>query len=346
MKETMKALRYMGAKEVILENVSIPKPKTGEVLIEVHYAGICGSDLIIYKGKHPRAQEGLIMGHELSGIVVSDKSHFAKGTAVTMNPLISCGHCPACKRGDRHVCETLKLYGIDEAGGMAEYICVPESAVVPLPKGISLQEGAIVEPLAVVVHALREVNYKIGSSCVVFGCGTIGLLTAMALRYYGAHHLYLVESNDKRRAYAESLGFRTMDPQTHDIEALVKVKNNGYGMDYVFDCAGVQAVADLLPKVVCSKGHIVVIANYKDEPSVDFQMGMFKEFLIQFVRVYRQEDFEIAAQLIKETDVFNAIITNIFNLDEVDEGFTYVSTPNNNAIKVLYNVRGKADTNE
>ena len=150
----MKSIQYTAAKRVEVGEKAKPEPGPGEVLIKVAYAGICGSDMIIYQGLHSRAQAPLIMGHEFSGVIEGGHSALPPGTPVTVYPLLSCGHCQPCRNGYAHVCDTLKLIGIDCDGGMAEYVKVPEEKIVPIPAGLSLKLGAFIEPGAVGVHAV------------------------------------------------------------------------------------------------------------------------------------------------------------------------------------------------
>ena len=115
----MKSIVYRSAQEVTVEEQAVPVPGPGEVLIKVAYVGVCGSDMIVYQGIHSRAKAPLIMGHEFSGTIESAHPTLAKGTAVTVYPLLTCGHCDPCRNGSAHVCNTLKLIGIDGDGGMA-----------------------------------------------------------------------------------------------------------------------------------------------------------------------------------------------------------------------------------
>jgi threonine dehydrogenase-like Zn-dependent dehydrogenase len=134
---TMNAALWMGAEQVAYQRIERPTAGPGEALVRVAYGGICGSDLTIYLGMHPRAKAPLIMCHEFAGTIVSaDGDAFAPGTPVAINPLLTCGHCYACRSGIPHVCESLGLVGIDADGGFGEYVAVPLHTVRPLPAGL------------------------------------------------------------------------------------------------------------------------------------------------------------------------------------------------------------------
>lgn len=308
----MKAIVYHGAESISVEEIAKPQPAEGWALVKISHAGICGTDLNIYAGTHPRAAAPLVMGHEFSGILESDNvPNIAKGSRVTVYPLLSCGHCAPCQNGDGHVCNDLKLLGIDCDGGFAEYVSVPVESVIPLSDDVSNKMGALVEPVAVCVHALRERGFRAGDNALVFGCGTIGLCTAITLRVFGASSILMMENDAGRAALARSMGFEVVDPTEVDIEPFCKEKTEGNGFDWVIDCAGVAPVAAVLLDAVKVKGHVLIIAAYKKPAALPLIKGMFKETDISFVRVYRRNDFAIAAKMVASDADFEKVITHV-----------------------------------
>lgn len=334
----MKAIIYEGPRKVSVKNVTDPIAKDGEIMVKITYAGICGTDLNIYAGTHPRAKAPLIPGHEFAGITMTEGKHIPKGTRVAAYPLLSCGHCEPCTTGNEHVCDTLGLLGIDCDGSMAEYVPVAEEKLVILPEKMSDKLGAFVEPVAVTVHALRETGFVPGSNAVVFGCGTIGLSTALTLRLFGALSVTMVETDESRSALARSMGFEVYNPIGQDMEAFAREKTNGIGFDWVFDCAGVQPVADALLDVVKVRGKIVVVAAYKKPAALPLIKGMFKETSISFIRVYRYKDFAIAANIMQKEPAYEKIITHLLPLEEAQKGFDLLTTPGTGAVKVMYKI--------
>ena len=332
----MKAIVYKGASEIEVKNIAMPEVAEGWVLIRVSHAGICGTDLNIYAGTHPRAKAPLVMGHEFSGVVEQDAPGLSKGTRVTVYPLLSCGECKPCTTGNAHVCNTLKLLGIDRDGGMAEFVVAPLSTIIPLSDKVSDKLGAFVEPIAVAVHAIRENNFIPGDNALVFGCGTIGLATALTLRKFGATEVVMVETDETRADLAREMGFEVFNPITQDVNKLAHEKTDGNGFDWVYDCAGVQPVADLLFDLVRVKGHIVIIASYKKPAALPLIKGMFKETSILFTRVYRLEDFSIAAKLAAEEPLFEKIITHVLPVHEAQKGFDLLTTKGTGAVKVMF----------
>ncbi|MDR3121561.1 MAG: alcohol dehydrogenase catalytic domain-containing protein [Clostridiales bacterium] len=332
----MKGILYEGAGAVNVRELAEPAPRAGWALIKVSHAGICGSDLNIYAGTHPRAKAPLVMGHEFSGRLMEDAGGLKKGAFVTVNPLLSCGECQPCRTGNSHVCDTLKLVGIDCDGGMAEYAAAPSSMLVPLPEGVGGKLGALVEPVAVAVHAIREQGFVPGDNALVFGCGPIGLVVALTLRLFGAASVTMAEVDQKRADAARGMGFLVVNPAETDMEKFAKEQTLGVGFDWVFDCAGVQKVADALLDVVRVRGVIVIVASYKHACTMPFFKGMVKETSIRFVRVYRPKDFRIAAGVISKLPEYEKIITHVLPAEEARRGFELATTPGSGAVKVMY----------
>ena len=332
----MKAIQYVDANKISVNDIPMPEVKEGWGLIKVSHAGICGTDLNIYMGTHPRAKAPLVIGHEFSGVLENDICGLKKGTRVTAYPLISCGNCTPCKEGNKHVCNTLGLYGIDADGGMAEYVTIPGDQIIPIPDDMSDALGALLEPIAVCVHTLRERNFVPGNNALVFGCGTIGLCLALTLRLFGARDIVLVETDEARIKIAREMGFEVVNTMETDIMEVVKEKTNGDGFDHVYDCAGVQPVADMLLDTVKVKGQIVIVASYKKPPQLPLFKGMAKELSIEFVRVYRQSDFVVAAQIASKEPLFEKVITHVLPCDKAQEGFDLLFTKGTGAVKVMY----------
>ena len=332
----MKAIQYLGANKLEVTNVPMPEAPEGWALIKVSHSGICGTDLNIYGGGHPRAKAPLIMGHEFSGILEYDTDTMKKGDRVTIYPLISCGKCAPCQSGNSHVCNTLGLYGIDKDGGMADYAIVPQENLVKLPDGISMEMGALIEPIAVAVHTLRDTGFIPGDNALVFGAGTIGLCVALTLRLFGAREVIVVESDDSRLKLAKELGFETVNPIESDIVSFTASKTNRNGFDHVYDCAGAAPVAMSLLDVVKVRGQIVIVASYKKPAELPLFKGMVKEASIHFVRVYRKKDVEIAAEMAVKEPLFNKIITHILPVEEAQKGFDLLLTKGTGAVKVMF----------
>lgn len=329
---SMKAIVYEGPNQVACREIPVPVEKEGWVTIQVSHAGICGSDQTIYRGKHPRAKAPLVLGHEFSGYITRDMGDFRKGDLVTVFPYLPCHNCERCKNGQFHVCQNLKLIGIDLDGGMAEYVSVPEWTVCKVPESCTPAQAAFIEPVGISVHAARKGGYRPGDSVVIFGAGGIGMATAITLRQFGANPI-IAEPNPLRLALAKEMGFDVLDPKQDTIQQIY-ARTGGIGADFVYDCAGAQPVIDLLPDAVRINGTIVIVAGYKDPPAMNFQKGMFREFTIQFVRNCTREDFEIATRLMGQGLGYDRLLNYIVDIEKGAEGFA----PPPSAYKVIFEV--------
>ena len=215
----VKALVFTAPGQVELLDVPEPDPAPGEVLVEVRAAGICGSEL--HGARRPGfRQPPLIMGHEFAGIG-------AGGEAVVVNPILSCGRCAECRRGLRHVCREREIIGVHRAGGFAERVAVPASALRPLPAGLPWEAAALIEPAANAVHAWNQAGRALdasgaggadgapgaeGARVAVIGCGAIGLLCAATALSGGAGRVEVTDLSPARLAAAQRLGAEVADP--------------------------------------------------------------------------------------------------------------------------------------
>lgn len=296
----MQAVIFNGTPTPQVVDVPIPTRERGQVLLRVLRAGICGTDLSILSGKHPRARAPLIMGHEIAAVIeqADADSGFAAGELVTVEPILSCGHCPACRSGVPHVCDTLKLYGIDAPGGMADFMVVATDRVVRVPESLGPDEVVFVEPTAVAVHAVRLSGIRYGDRVGVLGGGPIGVLVAMAAARAGAGSLFVAEPEPGRRTMIESLGFKTLDPASVEMVHAARRWNGGADLDVVFECAGAQPSIDTATQLLRSRGRLVQVAMPKEPRTFNIIDLTFKELTVQGVRVYEAFDFNRALELL------------------------------------------------
>jgi (R,R)-butanediol dehydrogenase/meso-butanediol dehydrogenase/diacetyl reductase len=323
----MKAAVIKSVNTVKVCDVGKPKVKNGHVLLKIAYSGFCGpTDMGIIEGMHPRAKFPLIFCHEFSGIIeeTGDCCSFKKGEEVTVNPLITCNECRTCRQGNSYVCESLKLIGIDCDGGFAEYCLVPQENLVRLPPGMPLKLAALAEPVAVGIHAVRGSAFKTGDSAMVFGAGPIGLITATCLKTAGAGGIIVVEKDEKRLAFAKSLGFEVVS----DLEEFKKLSRGA--IDEIFDTTGAPALLDHAVDLVKIKGFIAIVGKFDEPAPVNLHDVLFKELTIKGFRVYRSEEFDHAVKLISQNpQYFKKLITNVYSLDQINDAIVAFKTRKN-----------------
>lgn len=341
---SMRAAVWTATDEVRVQDVPLPDVPDGWALVKIAYNGICGTDLSILHGKHPRAQAPLVMGHEMSGWVErAGASGPAEGALVTVEPLISCGECKACRDGHGHVCRRLGLYGIDAPGGMAQYVALPPEVLHEVPAGVDPRTATLAEPLAVAVHALNLSGMERGDTVAVFGAGPIGILTALVARHEGAGQVVITEPSPWRRQVAAELGF-TVVPEGSTMAETLAPLTGGEGADTTFDSAAHPSVAAELAAVTRVLGRIVVVGVYKQPTPLDLQAVCFKEQSLVGVRVYTSADVARAIELIASGALaLDRFPTKAFDLADVSAAFE-AATSGQDCLKVLVTpLDGEAD---
>lgn len=330
MADKMRALVWEGNDTPVFRNIDKPSAGKGQVLLRILRAGICGTDLSILGGKHPRAKAPLVMGHELAAEVVAlgdsveedETAGLKNGSIVTIEPIISCGECVACKSGFPHVCSTLKLYGIDVPGGMAEYMTVTADRILPARQGMDPDLVVMAEPLAVAVHAVRTSGIRYGDSVCVIGGGPIGLLIALVARQTTPQEIIVSEPQESRRKVAAALGLTVVNPIETPLEEVIVEKTAGRGADICFESAGSQQAINSSTKVLRPRGTLVQVSMPKDKRTFNIVDLTFKELVVRGVRVYEALDFEKALNYLCDSpDLFRPFMSRLYEMDEVQDAF-------------------------
>jgi (R,R)-butanediol dehydrogenase / meso-butanediol dehydrogenase / diacetyl reductase len=320
----LKAAFYEG-NELIRIGECIPvAPAAGEVQVRVSHCGICGTDLHVFHGAMDhRVTKPAIIGHEMSGVIESlsaDVSGWAVGDRVTVRPLDSCGACPACKAGHSHICQQLKVIGVDRPGAMQGLLTVPAPTLHRLPDALSLKEGALIEPVAVACHDVRLGEVKADEFVVVLGGGPIGALIALVAQRKGARVL-VSEVNPFRIMLLQGLGIEVADPAETDLVAVVEEQTGGAGADVVFEVTSSKAGAEMMTRLPRVRGRIVIVAIFSQPPQVDLFKFFWREISLRGARVYEAQDFEEAIALAASGALPLAkLITNVCPLDDLEWG--------------------------
>ena len=321
----MRAACYAGDRTLTVVEREPRAPAAGEVAIDVAYTGICGTDLHIFHGAmDKRVTMPAVLGHEMSGAISAlgeGVEAWSVGDHVTVMPLGNCGHCPACLRGNTHICHNLNFLGIDSPGSMQGSWTVPERLVIPVPENLSLEHAALAEPTAVAVHDVRRAGLKEGERARVVGGGPIGLLVACAARARAAD-VIVVELSEPRRALASELGLRTVDPAAEDLDGFVAEWTGEAGADVSFEVSGAVAGIETALQSLAVRGRMVVVAIHSTPPPVNLHRVFWRELTIIGARVYERQDFEEALRLLAEGAIpADALITRVEPLDEVAAAF-------------------------
>lgn len=334
----MKAITYVGEEKLSLKDIDVPQIANGEALVKVSYGGICGTDMMIYAGVHPRAQSGLVMGHEFSGEIseVKGKSSFKSGDSVAINPIRSCGTCVPCKSGNYHICENLRYIGIDLDGGFAEYVKIPIENLHTLSNQVKQDEAAVIEPLAVAIHTVVRSTFKVGDTVTILGAGPIGILIGIIAKLSGAAKVIISDISDYRLKVAASYGLHPVDAKEKDLIEEVKETTKGIGSDVVFEVAGNQITADQMIGAIKTQGEIMVVSVYKKPPMIDLAKMHFREISLSTTRCFSPKDFEAAIQFIEEGRIdIEGLISHRLPVESFEEGFQLVKK-STDSLKVLF----------
>ena len=333
-----KAAVFHGAGQVEVADVPVPEVGADDVLVKVHYCGICGSDLEAY---HTGMYEpGMVIGHEFAGeiVQVGEKVKiWAKGDGVAVNDAIPCGRCGPCRQNRPTLCDDLLMPGITLNGGMAEYAVIPARAIHKLPKGVSTRQGALVEPLAVALHGVRRSALQSGDEVLVIGAGTIGLLTAKCALLAGAREVYVSEMDPTRTSLAAQFGASAVfDPGQHNLAVEMASRCGDGGLAVVYVCTGACSALEEAITLVAKGGQIMLLGLVVEPTAGDFFTLVLHELDIRGSYL-GYEEFPEALDLLAQGQVdVESLITREIGLEEVvSGGFQVLDRANKGMVKVL-----------
>jgi L-iditol 2-dehydrogenase len=326
--------------KIEFRDVPVPKVKEGQVLVKIKRIGICGSDIHVYHGKHPYTSYPVVQGHEVSGEIVKlidGGSNFKEGDKVTIQPQIVCGRCYSCKHGQNHICDNLKVMGFQATGMASEYFAVDLKKALKLPENISYDHGALVEPLAVAVHALKRGGDIKRRKILILGAGPIGNLVAQAANGMGAQSVMITEISDYRLNIARECGINyCLNSKTQDIgEELI----NTFGKDkadLILECVGINTTTEQAIANARKGTDIIVVGVFAEKATVDLGLVQDRELRLIGTLMYQEEDYRKAIELIEESKVkLDPIITEHFPFEDYLEAYKYIEEKKDKIMKVM-----------
>lgn len=308
-----------------------PTVPDGWVLLDICSVGICGTDYHILEGKHPFLNYPRVIGHELSARVARDTADWSKGDLVVVNPYLSCGTCRACARGKPNACMKIEVLGVHRDGGLATQLAVPSGNLYPAD-GLTPQEAAMVEFLAIGAHAVARSGVMAGDRVLVTGAGPIGLGTALFARIAGAEVTFLDTSAERLVTMAKTFGFDAC----FDTLGQATVTTGGDGFDAVFDATGHAGAIEAGFAAVAHGGSYVLVSVVKD--NITFADPEFHKREMRLIgsRNALRRDFETVMQAFRDRridagDLCSATLT----LDELAGRFASLARDRGAIVKVM-----------
>jgi threonine dehydrogenase-like Zn-dependent dehydrogenase len=343
----MRAAVLKDDKHMVIEAVPAPEPGAGEVLIEVNWSSICGTDLHIFMGEFKdRVNYPRILGHEFSGVVRDVGKAVAGvqiGDRVTVDPIIWCNRCPACLNGQNNVCSHLKLLGIEYDGGFAEYAVVRADKVYRVPDAVSMRDAALAELYSLGVHAARKALIEPGDRVVILGAGRLGLSVLEVIKQTAAAWVCAVDVLENRLKIAEKMGADlTIDARRQDPVERVLSRTQDLGVDRVIECVGSyiemadrEGPVQQAVKMTRSGGRVVVMGLGSQLTPVFWKACVFKELQIVGSRV-TFGDYPRALRLM-ELNRFHPdlLISEVLELQDLDRAFHLLEEKPDRYLKVL-----------
>lgn len=319
--------------------IDIPEVTENQVKVKMKKIGVCGSDIHVYHGKHPYTSYPVVQGHEVSGEIVETGEKVDKlkaGDKVTIQPQVVCGECYPCTHGMYNACEELKVMGFQTTGMASDYFVVDADKVLKLPDNMSFDHGAMIEPLAVAVHAARRAGDMKGKKILVLGGGPIGNLLAQTVKAMGASSVLLSELSEYRREIAEKCGINIVNPKDDDLLTSI-IENFGSGRaDVIFECVGINATMHQAIEYARKGSTIVVVGVFADLGSIN--MGYIQDHELSMIgsAMYRVEDYLTSIELVSENKIeFDALITDHITFDNYDDAYQLIEEQKDKAMKII-----------
>lgn len=318
---------------------AVPLPEAGKVLIRIQASALCGSDLHIFKAKHPSVPLPATLGHEFAGDIVAlgaGVDGLRVGDRVTVEPCEACGVCEACRRGEYGSCDRLSFIYRRGDGAMADYITVRADSVFVLPDGMSYEEGALIEPLAVAVHAVRRADVRLGDTVLVLGAGAIGLLVAALCRRAGASSVIVSDYSAFRLSMALTLGAtRTVNPgEGESLTDAVREATGGKGVHHALECVGREETFVQAMSLLRKKGQATVVGIFEQpQISIPVMKLIQNEIRIQGSQGYCW-DFPTALETAQQIGL-HRLVTHRFALNDLQTALTTALDRTQHTVKVV-----------
>jgi L-iditol 2-dehydrogenase len=321
-------------------DVDKPVPGDNQVLVQTLRIGVCGSDIHVYHGLHPYTSYPVVQGHEASGVVVevgANVQNLVPGDKVTFMPQVTCGECYPCKHGMYHICETLAVMGFQTGGVAQEYFALDEEFILKLPADISLDHAAMIEPVAVAVHALSRGEDIQGKNVLVLGAGPIGNLVAQVARASGASKVMITDISEYKLEKARTCGIEyAINTKEEDLDEAISRDFGPDRADLILECVGAQPTIDQAVGNARKGTTIVIVGVFGDKPQVDIGLVQDRELKLVGTLMYQKADYERAIELLAQGELsLDEMITHHFPFAEYLKAYEAIEAAKGEIMKVM-----------
>ena len=336
----MKCVSLVDKKKFEITEIEEPKADNINVLIEVKKSGICGSDIHYWEAGGPK---GLVLGHEYSGVVIDpgNREDLKVGDRVTALPISPCGKCSSCLTGNPQYCRETWTYAtglsLTNPGALAPRMKIRPDMVLKLPDNVSFEEGTMVEPVAVGLHAVHLADVKVGEKVLVIGAGIIGLVSAMFAKKEGASFVAISETNLERAKKAIDLEVADKYYNAANPELIKEIMSDTVdGFNTVIECCGNSAAVSSALMVTRPGGQIVLVGVSLGPITIPTVVGVMNELTIKGAIAYTKEEFKTCIDLIsnKQIDVMK-FVDDIVSFEEVQKSYERLTSGKDSAVKIL-----------
>jgi L-iditol 2-dehydrogenase len=326
----MKACVFRGPGDVAVVDMPVPEPGRGEIVLRVAAAGLCHSDVRVFKGEK-YARQGVVPGHEISGVIAAVGDgvvDLAEGDRVSLCPIIACGSCSFCRVGKRNRCPRRLTLGYDENGGLAEYVLVPEPIVrlghvFKLADPVPLDLASLLEPTACVMNSIELLGVEHGTTMLLIGAGPMGLMHLVVARALGAR-VFASEPDEVRRGWARRLGAEeVIDPMTQDPVARTKELTGGEGADVaVVSTGAVPAVKPALHGVR-KQGSVNLFGGFPPNSVLDLDPNLihYNELVLTGSQNAPIAQYEQALRLLPALGDLRQVVSHSFTIDDAPKAY-------------------------
>ncbi len=340
---TMRRAVMLQAGRIHFDHVPIPAVTGNQVLLRVRRIGVCGSDVHVWHGKHPFVRYPLVQGHEFAATVEAvgpGVKGIAPGSKVTATPQEVCGSCRACRSGRYNVCQNLRVRGFQAPGCAADFFLTEADKIVALPDTFTFDQGALVEPVAVAVHATGRAGDLVGKNVVVSGAGPIGNLVAQACKVRGAAKVLVADITDFRLAMARQCGADAVcNVRGTALSNAVADAFGNAGFSVAFEVAGAESSLSSLVAGIDKGGTVVAVAVFGERPPLDMSVICEHELNLTGTMMYRHDDWLTAVEWMAAGSIkVEPLITRHFSFEEYAAAYAFIDSAGEQAVKVIIDV--------